>query len=825
MYSLATKSTMNMDMNIFKSISNKCFGYNQDVSINECDHLHRILHGLKYYSLLKLDENPSRRDIFAEFCDIVYPELLNDYSHVICKHSTQLETIYDQLITDDNFGECVSSKCILFKRYYDNSRRQSSNKKKKTEWERSLFYGEIFDNIHQWLFHLFETGMRTRTKHIDNEFDAMKDDEKTAYIDKQFQQKRQDIVSKREKLSMNSDRFNNNNNKFKIQVDTNWNSNTEEDKTEDEQQDKTFMDVILKHFEEIHIQLTIISDLFIFLETEEFDTDAIHGDVQNDDDKDSNIVNFVNKIGDKQTTSMINDYLQDSNRTVFSTGFAWIYCPPDVNDKQSCVEMYKRLLGDSIEQLFVDAKYETYKEEILSHLNMEQYEMVMTKAQEYMQTNKVKRMGPLGREYRIILMVDYPHFDDKISIEPIMSIILYTDFSEYCTDFSSTYRKLTFTESFESVKTRNASFWFQSRFFRQAIQAWGVAGTDLEDEHSGCNEIQTGPFHTGLSIVMAISQFAIKLSSPTSVSAQIEVAINFAKRKGMILTLNNEGGSNESMLLTFFDCSWISQYPDEDERVFEGSSYSLKVETIRIVETSQNFKKIIHALYVFDSMVSGLVNNEMRNSKIINHIKKLLGNESELSSFDPYVISLVKAYIYRKRRATINFHGLFSHSSEDLYGLIIESGLKKVAGYRLDSKVNLLSANIFKIFPYLEEIVIRTHTFEGYSFKDDSCSYAFNLMYFIEMISKISTWNKITIHHGASRGGSGISYWIEDVCSSYLKKIKNKCKKNQITVQIEISDMHMNSVLYFVNEECSNSVNEEHSDSVSDWIEWDSLSS
>ena len=89
--------------------------------IYECDQLLRILYGIKYYSLLKLDENPSNNDIFISFCQIVYPQLINDYQHIIFHHFDDLEEINAQIIDDHNFGDCNHLKCVSFKRYYNDS--------------------------------------------------------------------------------------------------------------------------------------------------------------------------------------------------------------------------------------------------------------------------------------------------------------------------------------------------------------------------------------------------------------------------------------------------------------------------------------------------------------------------------------------------------------------------------------------------------------------------------------------------------------------------------------------------------------------------------
>ena len=129
------------------------------VNIHKCDSIMRILTALKYYSLLKLDENPSNQDVFISFCKTVYPYFLNDYEHILHSYINQ------QIIEDAKFGDCDHQKCKLFTRYYSDSRRrvdqerESKNNDEEIDSE-LLFYRQIFDNIHHWLYHLFDVGVR-----------------------------------------------------------------------------------------------------------------------------------------------------------------------------------------------------------------------------------------------------------------------------------------------------------------------------------------------------------------------------------------------------------------------------------------------------------------------------------------------------------------------------------------------------------------------------------------------------------------------------------------------------------------------------------------
>ena len=74
-----------------------------------------------------------------------------------------------------------------------------------------------------------------------------------------------------------------------------------------------------------------------------------------------------------------------------------------------------------------------------------------------------------------------------------------------------------------------------------------------------------GPFFCGMSTVMTLPQFAIKLFSPTSTSCQIAVAIKFAGHDGIIVEFASSQESNASQLRGL-DLSWLSRYKEEHER-------------------------------------------------------------------------------------------------------------------------------------------------------------------------------------------------------------------------------------------------------------------
>eukprot|EP01084_Bolivina_argentea_P181587 313597_1 len=95
----------------------------------------------------------------------------------------------------------------------------------------------------------------------------------------------------------------------------------------------------------------------------------------------------------------------------------------------------------------------------------------------------------------------------SLSFSNLVSLILYTDFSNLCSDFSGTFRKQTHYETISSIKARNREYYWMSRILRETVEIFGIkARTNEKGER----------VYTGMSFVMAIPEFRIRLCAPTS---------------------------------------------------------------------------------------------------------------------------------------------------------------------------------------------------------------------------------------------------------------------------------------------------------------------
>ena len=118
--------------------------------------------------------------------------------------------------------------------------------------------------------------------------------------------------------------------------------------------------------------------------------------------------------------------------------------------------------------------------------------------------------------------------------------------------------------------------WWWSRRLRESVElfgqfARGYSGFEYSQYGRGrqsyLNGEMRGPYYTGMSFIMSVPSFLIRLCSPTSTSMVLAVACKFSGSAGIILQLNMKVEMSKfAAFIKGFDCSWISKFKEEDER-------------------------------------------------------------------------------------------------------------------------------------------------------------------------------------------------------------------------------------------------------------------
>eukprot|EP01084_Bolivina_argentea_P310852 537974_1 len=201
---VVTSFEATIDFQIFDNKIEKCD------TLDTCHELNRILNALKYYQLITKDSNDHKQigmKTFTEFILQQYNYYLDDIIHLICVHSKELQEINEIIIPQFHFQECNILHCALTRRHYygrQEVKQQLKNNITPDDSE-STFIAETFDQVHYYIFHLFQAGLRSLKKNKNNENDEKdeKYDDLGDYFDSEFN-KIHKILNEKKKMVINN---------------------------------------------------------------------------------------------------------------------------------------------------------------------------------------------------------------------------------------------------------------------------------------------------------------------------------------------------------------------------------------------------------------------------------------------------------------------------------------------------------------------------------------------------------------------------------------------------------------------------------------------
>eukprot|EP01084_Bolivina_argentea_P134891 237796_1 len=136
----------------------------------ECKCVQNIKYAMKQYDLYieqqQTDQKPDRIDTL--FTTDNASQILNDFNHLLSKHSNDFENIYNDMCQE----ACEVSKCLLFRR---NSRDRSYldvtlyfYEQTRNDIHYNIVLQQMLDRIHSYLFHTFDIRYKRTQKELDN---------------------------------------------------------------------------------------------------------------------------------------------------------------------------------------------------------------------------------------------------------------------------------------------------------------------------------------------------------------------------------------------------------------------------------------------------------------------------------------------------------------------------------------------------------------------------------------------------------------------------------------------------------------------------------
>ena len=226
-----------------------------------------------------------------------------------------------------------------------------------------------------------------------------------------------------------------------------------------------------------------------------------------------------------------------------------------------------------------------------------------------------------------------------------------------------------------------------------------------------------------------------------------------------------------------------------------GGAFPIKVQSVHVIETRRTYETVFSALHCLDTMISdgAFYNNAIKIPMQL--IKQLLGIKESLSSVDPYVLSMVKAYIRRQTQIAINLNGLYAIKST-IKGFVTEGDIECIDSTDndwnpeslLSSRSNLVSPDLISLFPNATSIIIKA----GLFVKDQHKSYPFDMFYFSRAMMTSSNWKSIKIEQCMNGKHNFRKSWIAKLWHLSESQLIHQYKQQQLEISFHSNETSVN---------------------------------
>eukprot|EP01084_Bolivina_argentea_P255779 430341_1 len=639
--------------------------------------------------------------------------------------------------------------------------------------DKFLFVRDLFDGLHCYLLHQYDVGWRINRQgnEYQNLMHKFENEEKIcdeSTTDHRFKAMLRLVQIK----SMNYQdrrRQSTAKNKFNIGVAVS---------NEMKNDDRTLLDAMYERLNRKNGK-EICEKVGGVLEIEEFDSDAVEEDISavlNDPTS----VSYLQNILENDCYETIQRFIVEFklSKIGFSTGFAfyyWEYYAKPAEEMEDVMDVYniKDYHGYKRHQLFVEKKYDNIKEELLHNqtysVSLTDFQSKLVKAESFHETTRVRQSQTTEFTLREL------HFGipvgTKLKVSNLLSVICYTDLDDLQRAFSETFRRNNPSEHLSSVKKRNSEFANWSRVLRETIEGYGAWSKDLN-----------GPFYTGMSKVLLMPAFRIRLCGPTSTSIFPETAANFGGEDGIMITLSKISNEYIAGYVRGFCCIGLSDYAYEGEYLFMGGNMSLAISNLRMMRTTEVFEEFVQALCVFDSALNGEPIADSFTKKHSNILNELLRDAFERNPNNykthQYMVNSTKRMLARRKHIVVDmyrifhyiqaftkivFHALYQYGSGQRDGVLRLNDLRNIP----KPKDNLIKPYVFELFPNLTQIM-----FISCRPNRDRFFYIIDLEELLEVISgaNLQMGFKVVIRC-APKGGSWIQYqYTNEMIEQYKGK-------------------------------------------------------
>eukprot|EP01084_Bolivina_argentea_P034106 63111_1 len=287
-------------------------------------------------------------------------------------------------------------------------------------------------------------------------------------------------------------------------------------------------------------------------------------------------------------------------------------------------------------------KYTTLKEEILNNamhpLQNNTFKISLHKAEQYMASDVVKAMKNTSNN-------DIEE-NEPISLNHILSIILYCDHQKLHNSLCRAFK----VQNNENNHKIN-EYWNWYTYLMESVEFFG----NVLSADNGFYYCFSTTYSSDELNKCYFQNFSLKFCSPTSTTGQLNVAIaSCNNQNGVMLKLEKHFTDGMGMdRLRYINCSLFSYHSNEDEKLFIGGKYPLKISNMTFINTCKSFEPLIYAMTLLDEMLGGANSKQEISTNYMHIIDKLLRPTSK-NTFPSYIDHIFKSFCKQKKKFTKN---------------------------------------------------------------------------------------------------------------------------------------------------------------------------
>eukprot|EP01084_Bolivina_argentea_P285027 488690_1 len=258
-----------------------------------------------------------------------------------------------------------------------------------------------------------------------------------------------------------------------------------------------------------------------------------------------------------------------------------------------------------------------------------------------MEMNSIKQMRAYWYQNMNVSHTIYPN--DPIRKKHVLSLIMYTQCSNFCTVFRETYRKQRQNETEKEQMQRHVQYAHFGRCIYESFAFYASKNGKIK------------VLYHGISIAMSFSNLYCAFNAPTSTTTSSAAASSFGGGNGIVIMMDS---ADSQPYIRSLDMALFTCYDHEEEQLIFETRCHIK----DIWITSQRKfigKKIMNTLSLYDQIIHGtIIDNSLIKNKIQTTLNSMLLSvmKDSVSTFttSSYVNTLVMSLIKSNRKIWIN---------------------------------------------------------------------------------------------------------------------------------------------------------------------------